>query len=218
MPVLNVDGVALIEKDWTSDHKLTARRKNMDFKNGCTPDMGGVDLNRNFPIDFGQVDNSQTQYLSDTDEWLEGKVKVKKQEPDPCSTNYPGPAGFSESETQAYKNFLTAHQKEMAFVINMHSNGNAFIYPFNGRQTNDIETRRPGILPIFTQISKEAPFPVGEMKGTSKEVMGIAIGGDQDDWTLGELGIPSVTAEVGYVGQFFDEWRVRDPSTATDIV
>ena len=44
------------------------------------------------------------------------------------------------------------------------------------------------------------------MKGTSKEVMGIAIGGDQDDWTLDALGIPSVTAEVGYVGQFIDEW------------
>jgi hypothetical protein len=48
--------------------------------------------------------------------------------------------------------------------------------------------------------------------------MGIAIGGDQDDWTLGELGIPSVTAEVGYVGQFIDEWQVRDASTAQDIM
>jgi hypothetical protein len=38
------------------------------------------------------------------------------------------------------------------------------------------------------------------MKGTSKELMGITIGGDQDDWTLGELGIPSVTSEIGYVG------------------
>ena len=48
--------------------------------------------------------------------------------------------------------------------------------------------------------------------------MGIAIGGDQDDWTLGQLGIPSVTAEVGYVGQFIDEWQVRDASTAQDIM
>ena len=47
----------------------------------------------------------------------------------------------------------------MSFVINMHSNGNAFIYPFNGRQKNDIEERRPGIMNIFSQISKEAPFP-----------------------------------------------------------
>ena len=39
-------------------------------------------------------------------------------------------------------------------------------------------------------------------------------GGDQDDWTLGQLGIPSVTAEVGYAGQFIDEWQVKDASTA----
>lgn len=56
------------------------------------------------------------------------------------------------------------------------------------------------------------------MKGTSKETMGIAIGGDQDDWTTDVLGIPSVTVEVGYVGQFIDEWQVRDSSTATDIM
>ena len=56
------------------------------------------------------------------------------------------------------------------------------------------------------------------MKGTSKEVMGIAIGGDQDDWTLDKLGIPSVTAEVGFVGQFIDEWKVRDAGTANDIM
>ena len=44
------------------------------------------------------------------------------------------------------------------------------------------------------------------MFGTSKEVMGLALGGDQDDWALSELGIPSVTAELGYAGQFIDEW------------
>ena len=32
------------------------------------------------------------------------------------------------------------------------------------------------------------------------------------------LGIPSATAEVGFVGQFIDEWQVRDASTATDIM
>lgn len=48
--------------------------------------------------------------------------------------------------------------------------------------------------------------------------MGIAIGGDQDDWTLAQLGVPSVTAEVGYVGQFIDEWQVHDAGTAQDIM
>jgi hypothetical protein len=70
--------------------------------------------------------------------------------PDPCVYNYAGPKPFSEPETQAYKNFLTQRKNDIQFVLNVHSNGNAFIYPFNGRQKNDIEERRPGIMPIFT--------------------------------------------------------------------
>tara|TARA_B110000285_G_C15076224_1_gene590892 strand:- start:383 stop:517 length:135 start_codon:yes stop_codon:yes gene_type:complete len=44
----------------------------------------------------------------------------------------------------------------------MHSNGNAFIWPFNGVKENDIETRAPGVMNIFQKIKKEAPFPYGE--------------------------------------------------------
>jgi hypothetical protein len=68
---------------------------------------------------------------------------------DPCAYNFAGKKPFSEAETVNYKNFLTSKKNELAFVINVHSNGNAFIYPFNGRKTNDIEQRRPGILGIF---------------------------------------------------------------------
>jgi hypothetical protein len=125
---------------------------------------------------------------------------------DPCDYNFPGSEPFSEPETKAFRDFLVQNKDDLSFVINMHSNGNSFIYPFNGRDNNDIEERRPGILNIFTQISKEAPFAEGTEKGTSKKVMGITVGGDQDDWTLAELGIPSVTAEIGKEDNFIDEW------------
>jgi hypothetical protein len=138
-----------------------------------------------------------------SNDWMSEELdnkKKKDKKADPCVYNFAGPKAFSEPETNAFKNFLIAKQKELVFVLNVHSNGNAFIYPFNGRQKNDIEERRPGIFNIFNQIATQAPFPMGELKGTSKETMGIAIGGDQDDWTLGELGIPSATAEMGFVG------------------
>ena len=48
--------------------------------------------------------------------------------------------------------------------------------------------------------------------------MGETVGGDQDDWTLSELGIPSVTSEIGYTGQFINEWQVVDAMTAKDIL
>lgn len=145
VPIFNVDGVAYIEDQWIKTHKIAPDRKNMDNKVAACS-LGqvdtGVDINRNFGVDFGQVDDI-LQYQQD--EWLEKKAD-KKRGSDPCSTNYPGPEAFSEPETRAYKNFLTSRKDELAFVINMHSNGNAFIYPFNGRQKNDIEERRPGIL------------------------------------------------------------------------
>ena len=153
LPILNVDGVNMIEENWVKNKKIIPHRKSADktlTSNCLHPEEDiGVDLNRNFGIDFGQVDPIvKYQGLNyDADDSINAKDPMKIL---PCEYNYPGPKAFSEPETIAYKNFLTQHQKDMSFVINMHSNGNAFIYPFNGRQKNDIEERRPGIMNIFS--------------------------------------------------------------------
>lgn len=61
MPIFNVDGVAYIEENWVKDHKIPAKRKNMNPSYKCLREIdfteGGVDLNRNFGIDFGQIDD-----------------------------------------------------------------------------------------------------------------------------------------------------------------
>ena len=150
MPIFNVDGSAFIEKNWVDFKKIMPKRKNTNSAFACSrlSDVdGGVDLNRNFGVDFGQIDdivNFQGDgYKADP----LGKPKdAKEAYKNPCNTNFAGPNAFSEPETQAFKNFLTAKKDELAFVINIHSNGNAFIYPFNGRQKNDIEDRRPGLM------------------------------------------------------------------------
>lgn len=154
MPIFNVDGSAFIESNWVKNHKISAKRKNTNpnFRCAVSADVdGGVDLNRNFAIDFGQIDdivNFQGDgYMSDS---FGKPVDAKAAYKNPCNTNFAGPNAFSEPETVAFKNFLTNNKDQLAFVINIHSNGNAFIYPFNGRQKNDIDARRPGILPIFT--------------------------------------------------------------------
>lgn len=100
----------------------------------------GVDLNRNFADNFGEVDkNPDTLYATDDEQ----------ETSDPCNPYYPGPQPFSEPETQAFKSFLTARKDELAFLVNFHSYGNAFIYPFNGRMNNDVDEKRPGMLSIF---------------------------------------------------------------------
>lgn len=60
MPILNVDGVAYIEEQWEKTHKIPPDRKNMNPSyDNCAgvKDASGVDLNRNFEVDFGQVDD-----------------------------------------------------------------------------------------------------------------------------------------------------------------
>lgn len=135
IPILNPDGVAYIEKHWVEDKKFIPQRKNMDTEKGCNFSEGnlGVDLNRNFAIDFGEVDDT-ANYQSHLNDWIMTDAdEAKKKKADPCVYNFAGPTAFSEPETRAFRDFLTAKQKELTFVLNVHSNGMAFIYPFNGR-------------------------------------------------------------------------------------
>ena len=53
MPIFNVDGVNFIEENWNENHKIAPKRKNMDNGYSSDPITGGVDLNRQFAIDFG---------------------------------------------------------------------------------------------------------------------------------------------------------------------
>lgn len=92
-----------------------------------------MDLNRNFGVDFGQIDDivnfQQLNQLDDQGNRVDQKAAYKN----PCNINYAGPNAFSEPETKAFKSFLTANKDQLSFIVNFHSNGNAFIWPFNGR-------------------------------------------------------------------------------------
>ena len=100
-------------------------------------------------------------------------------------------------------------------MVNLHSNGNSWIYPYNGRPENDIETRNPGMLQIFQEIGKDATFPAkNQHQGNSKTIIGDQIGGDMDDWILATYNIPSVTGEIGNEDDFIDEWTVQSADKA----
>jgi len=68
---------------------------------------------------------------------------------DPCGECYRGEKAFSEPETRAIRDFLVENKDQVKFIYNFHSNGNMWIWPYNGRSTNDIETRNPGMIQIF---------------------------------------------------------------------
>jgi hypothetical protein len=148
LPVINVDGAALVEENWLTKSKIINKRKNMNPNYAqCGAENSGVDLNRNFGIDW--------------------KAENMKNKTELCGDFWPGSEAFSEPETRALRDFIKSKKDEINFVINCHTSGNEFIWPFNGREPNDIETRAPGYLAIFQDIAENAPFPDGVMKRKS---------------------------------------------------
>lgn len=93
-----------------------------------------------------------------------------------------------------------------------------WIYPFNGRDPNDIAERAPFALLAFEDIGDEATFPEGMSKnGNAKDIIGEKIGGDCDDYVLSEFRIPSVTAELGKEAQYVEEWANKNVDEALKI-
>lgn len=81
VPTLNVDGVALIEENWTKNKTITPVRKNRDMtveKNtqGLAQlqnepvEAEGVDLNRNFPVNFAESSGHPEYVKTDEDSWM----------------------------------------------------------------------------------------------------------------------------------------------------
>jgi hypothetical protein len=192
VPVVNVDGLAFVEEGWNKEHELKIKRKNMNpnlLKYNLCPDLTdtGVDLNRNYGVDWNKPGGNSDE---------------------PCAQDYRGTAPFSEPETRAIRDFLITHQDEVKFVYNFHSFGNMYLWPYNGSSPNNIEQRSPGALDIFMEIWNDSTFPIGTMKGNAFEALNYHSSGEQSDWILGALGIPSICPEVGSSDYFSFQWNI----------
>ena len=200
VPIVNVDGGALVEQGWVEDHKILNKRKNMNPSNSgtCGEENSGVDLNRNWGID-----------------WAPANVKNKTEL---CGDFWPGDEAFSEPESRALRDFISANRGEIKFVINCHTSGNEFIWPYNAKEPNNINEQNPGYLAIFQDIKEHGHLPEGTMTGNSYEVIGDKMAGDADDYVMGTFGIPSVTSEMGYFGQYIKDWTCQSIGTCFEII
>jgi carboxypeptidase A len=122
IPTVNVDGAVYIEEQYEKTGKLELKRKNMHFYPGqvekCGKTTAGVDLNRNYDIDYDDRDSAA----------LSGENM--------CNDQFNGPKAFSEPETRAMRDFLTKEKDSLNFVYNLHSFGNFFIFPYNFEEPN----------------------------------------------------------------------------------
>lgn len=56
------------------------------------------------------------------------------------------------------------------------------------------------------------------MFGNSGQVIGEKMGGDADDYVLSEIGIPSVTAELGENDDFLNDWVCKNSQTCFNVL
>lgn len=118
----------------------------------------GVDLNRNFGFKWG-LDNTGSS-------------------PNSSSDSYRGTAAFSEPETQAIRDFCTAHQ--FGNVVNHHSYANTFNTPWGYvNQATPDNTHYMNWGALATMVN-------GIQVGTSYQNLGYVLNGGANDWMYGE--------------------------------
>lgn len=161
LPLQNPDGVTY---DFSDSGKMSWRKNRRPVGEGAI----GVDLNRNYGYGWGNDGASSS----------------------PFSDIFKGPAPFSEPETRAVRDYISAHP-DIRLVVNYHSFGEQVFYPW-GSKYSPIEnpTLRKlhydlaegyAKLTGYTAMQSSAPGPVT---------------GDICDWSLGEKNIPCLAVEL----------------------
>ena len=212
IPYLNPDGRVLAEtsQPW--------RRKNLDDEwTGnerdsaiCSADDVGVDLNRNFPFEWGKSDGSSSAACSNF-----GRGAYPGSEPETQALVHYGYEVFPEQQRSfsafnaGGRDYNRRHQPGTSIegsssnwpgydpdttrgvFIDVHSYGKVYIYPWGNMDAlcpNDISFRSAmGHVESLTGL---------DAKGPGNNHYGVASGAT-DDWAYGVLGAFSMTWELG---------------------
>ena len=182
IPIVNIDSYKFIAANWKgpNGNKVLLIRKNRRIDPTCSIFDGGVDLNRNYEFKFG-IDN-------------EGSSDH------PCSEDYRGSKPFSEPETSSIKK-LVETRENIVSGVNMHSYGNAWVYPYNfvtDKQNLELKEKQPKFYKFYSEFTKEmrdkkliADF--GNTAGT----IDYSTNGEGGDWLVGKENIYDLDVELG---------------------
>jgi len=167
-----------------------SRRKNLHGDPAeCGEALYGVDLNRNFPFQWG-LDSGSSD--------------------DPCSDTYRGTSPASEPEVQAIVNYVEEifpadqrktdpeGQMDQAYpetargiFIDVHSYGEIIIWPWG-----HVNQETANTVDLETLVTKLQHFNGYDYSGPNNG-FSYAASGASDDWAYGTLGTAAMTLEVG---------------------
>lgn len=184
--VINPDGYAY--NDWNTPGGGGMWRKNR-FNNG--DGTFGIDLNRNYGYMWGYDDEGSSPYTDDE--------------------TYRGSGPFSEFESQAMRDFISAH--EFVVTLYYHSYSNLLLWPWcfeRGLYTPDEN--------IFYAMGEKIKSVNGYTPGPGWIL--YTTNGDSDDWGYGEQTLKnknlSMTVEVGGYDDGFWPETSRIPQLLTE--
>ncbi len=171
VPVVNPDGY--VYNQTTDPAGGGFWRKNRRENGG---NVFGVDLNRNYGWEWGYDDAGSS--------------------PNPSGETYRGPSAFSEPETQALRDFVSAH--DIRIALNTHTYSDLLIYPWGYEA--DLYTPDSA---AFVDAARVMTRVNGYLAGTGNQTVGYLTNGDADDWMYGAEGVLAMTPEIGSVADGF---------------
>ncbi|KAF2368757.1 Peptidase M14 carboxypeptidase A [Trinorchestia longiramus] len=158
VPVVNPDGYLYT---WRKDRMWRKNRRSIDF-NRCV----GVDLNRNFKVDFGGAGAS----------------------PYACSDEFRGEAAFSEPETQAIRKAVTDMGDRLKAFVSLHSYRQSILLPWSHAPSSHDNVQN------MTNLAHGIAKEISNSRGTQFDVDSAwfnlyPASGTSLDWVAGE-GVP----------------------------
>jgi len=169
IPILNPEGYKYI-----TDNNLSYPwwRKNLRDNNNngeIDPDYDGVDLNRNYDLNWNQGGSS-----------------------DPSSWTYRGPYPFSEKETKAKRDLVL--KRNFALAISYHSYGEVILYPWSWPGTGEPTPDNALIQEIASELARRIKNEDGDGTYSYRTTHGAS---KSLCWMYGVPGVIELLVELG---------------------
>jgi carboxypeptidase T len=181
IPCVNVDGYSYNYSGASASYPTTGGglwRKNRRLISGSTY---GVDINRNYSVDWGNCSGASTSCGSNT----------------PSVDTYYGPNAFSEKETQAIRAFVAG--RNFVTAIDQHCYGPYYSLPFGRPSLHTMSTTDSY---FYTAIPALMGTYNCHRAGNSPETVNYEVAGGIKDWLLmGDIGYGTKGKIYGMTGE-----------------
>lgn len=184
IPCLNPQGYSFNYGGSSASYPVTGGglwRKNRRFTGGSASNIG-VDINRNYLIDWGNCAGASASCGTTTK----------------TADTYYGPSVFSEPETQAMRTFVQG--RRFTAAIDQHAFGPYYSLPYGRPSLHPVMNHQDSAF--YTYIPALMGMYNGHRAGNSPETVNYEVAGGIKDWLLmGDIGVGTKGKVCGMTGE-----------------